>query len=576
MNPRILEEYLIALGFKVDDAGLSKFKGTLELVSRQVEDHTAGIAKMFVGTAATVVAAYVSISAAVLGLADHVAQSEIGFQLFALRMHMSVTAAKELKIATDALGYSLDEIAWNPELRARYFQLIKDQSIMQRGLGTDYDAQMKNIRDIRFELTRLQVESKYLAMGIVEAIAKSFGLGEGGLLRKLEELNGWIISHIPEISEKISTYLVPILRETWDTIKHIGSAFLEFVGFISGDKRLADGTLSIKAFAIAFQDLNQDINKVVTSLEKFIKWFDSLPKPLRDAIIGAAVGAVVAGPYGALAGGIGGLALGVDDQQKAAMSPEERAVYDAETQRRKDDISRDWQWLTNSSPSGNAAITRNPFNDQATKQMSPNQISSGKASIEEGKQGEWLVWQKAKSLLDWRENALTSRNQIIKMVSDAANKYNVPPEIALAVAKNESNFNESARSKTGAIGVMQLMPGTARDMNVNPYMAGENITGGVKYLKKLFDDLGDWSKAIAAYNAGEARIKSGQSLPAETRAYLQAVQSDAGKLDVGGIQIYINNPNATPEQIAAIVHSELDRKLTKTHKTNIAQTAGSM
>ena len=58
MNPRILEEYLIALGFKVDDAGLSKFKGTLELVSRQVEDHTAGIAKMFVGTAATVAAAY--------------------------------------------------------------------------------------------------------------------------------------------------------------------------------------------------------------------------------------------------------------------------------------------------------------------------------------------------------------------------------------------------------------------------------------------------------------------------------------------------------------------------------------
>ena len=162
------------------------------------------------------------------------------------------------------------------------------------------------------------------------------------------------------------------------------------------------------------------------------------------------------------------------------------------------------------------------------------------------------------------------------MVSDAANKYNVPPGIALAVAKNESNFNESARSKTGAIGVMQLMPGTARDMNVNPYMASENITGGVKYLKKLFDDLGDWSKAIAAYNAGEARIKSGQSLPAETRAYLQAVQSDAGKLDVGGIQIYINNPNATPEQIAAIVSRELDRKLTKTHKTNIAQTAGSM
>ena len=114
-------------------------------------------------------------------------------------------------------------------------------------------------------------------------------------------------------------------------------------------------------------------------------------------------------------------------------------------------------------------------------------------------------------------------------VSRAASKYAIEPELIHAVIKTESNGNERAVSRKGAIGLMQLMPSTAMDMEVSdPFNPEENIEGGAKYLRYLLERFkGDLTLALAAYNAGPTTVEKYGSIPpiSETRQYVKKVFS---------------------------------------------------
>ncbi|MBL8236292.1 MAG: lytic transglycosylase domain-containing protein [Bryobacterales bacterium] len=119
---------------------------------------------------------------------------------------------------------------------------------------------------------------------------------------------------------------------------------------------------------------------------------------------------------------------------------------------------------------------------------------------------------------------------------DAANGAGLPPEILLSIAKIESAFQTNARSPKGAIGVMQLMPDTARALNVNPHDTKENIEGGARLLRDLLVKYENYPdqvyRALSAYNAGPGAVQKYNGVPpyAETRAYVEKVLNEYHRL----------------------------------------------
>ncbi|MGB2200998.1 lytic transglycosylase domain-containing protein [Pseudooceanicola atlanticus] len=106
-----------------------------------------------------------------------------------------------------------------------------------------------------------------------------------------------------------------------------------------------------------------------------------------------------------------------------------------------------------------------------------------------------------------------------------ARQHGVPEDLFLRLVQQESGWNDKARSHKGAIGLAQLMPGTARVLGVDPNDPRQNLEGGARYLAQQFREFKSWRLALAAYNAGPMAVKKYNGVPPykETQNYVKVI-----------------------------------------------------
>lgn len=124
--------------------------------------------------------------------------------------------------------------------------------------------------------------------------------------------------------------------------------------------------------------------------------------------------------------------------------------------------------------------------------------------------------------------AAGSPQEIQKAIVETALKMGVDPFVALSIAKLESNFNPTKRNPSGAVGLFQLMPDTARRLGVNPHTQDGNIKGGIMYYQMMYKKYGSMDLALAAYNAGPGNVAKYKGVPPfkETRAFISRIKQE--------------------------------------------------
>ena len=491
----IIDEYLVKLGAVVDQSGMNHFHNALRDAARITEANMTSIARSVVKAQTEVVSGLAAIGAAAIGLADKVAMADQEYRLFALHMFMSKDAARGLKVAMDALGQPLENLAWDPELRARTTQLLADQRAMSP--GGDYDEQMKKIRDIRFEFTRMEVEVQYIGMHVVTEFMKALGVGPDELLARLREFNALVITHIPEITAWLKKNLMPILvdvKNIFFDIVHIlqdfATLFDNIVATLSGDATLTG--------VANFDKFGRSVENVVHWLALAVHFLNQFGFTITGMALGAAFG-----PIGAAAGGLTGDIL--DMMRRNDVGPWKGGHYAADD---------------------------------------------------------------------------ANLNQLIK---DTVPTPSASSSLVNAVISQESGGKQSAVSPKGAIGLMQLMPGTAQQYGVNPYDAAQNVAGGTAYLNDLLKRYGgNTAETLGAYNAGPGRmdkfLAGKATLPSETQDYIARVlgrMGASGSVQVGALTINIHQqPGEHGEDLARRVVRIIKQQNDKQTQFNLSEFQG--
>jgi muramidase (phage lysozyme) len=245
MDVNVIKSYLIKLGADVNVSSFDKFKTFLKDAENAIKKSAGVTTSLVFAGASSVAAALVLINEAIAKNINKVAQADMQYQLLAQKMFMNVNAAKAYSIATDAIGHSLHEIAWNAELKHQYFMLVKDVNDLK--VPPEAKDMFKGVRAIDFEIKRIKT---MIGLGMEHIAAEILKINGGDLksfYKWLHEFADWIKENIPEWSKKIAHFLNPfiiMLQSIYKLFKALYDLFMIFVPAIkmifSGWKQIAD------------------------------------------------------------------------------------------------------------------------------------------------------------------------------------------------------------------------------------------------------------------------------------------------------------------------------------------------
>ena len=560
MSTSYIDEYLVKLGASVDASGMQRFYQALREASSVSDTSAKSIAGAFFKAQTEIVGGFVAIGTAAVGMVDKVAMADQQYRLFALHMYMSKDAARSLKVAMDALGEPLENLTWDKELRERTRQLVADQHAMAP--DGDFDAQMKKVRDIRFEFTRMEVEGEYLAMHVVNDFLHALGIGPDELLGKLRNFNDWVNTNLPRISEKIVSIFLPV----WEDLKMVFTAtghalaatsvaFTNLVGLFTGDSSIMGATFS-------FEKLSKAIVHIVNGFAVFATAIANVEELLAHLVsalallatgnfsgaaseLGAAFQSVTAKAVGGVIGGVGG------------------------------------GWAAGAA--GGAALG-SLFGPVGT-------VVGGVAGAAGGAVGgAWLgsnVADKAFGTSTTKvSNGAESQHELVEKY---AAQYGISPAYAHAlfgIESGEHQYNSDGSLKvnpvSSATGVTQLTKATAKALGVDSANPEQNVEGGTRlfayYLKQYG---GDVASAVAAYHEGgpkmNAILAGKATLSSEGQQEVYKVLKSlgaSGSVHIGSITVNLDKPNAVNADVANAVVAKVREAQNKRTQRNLSEMQG--
>lgn len=444
----VIEEFLISIGFTVDQKSNNDFKKTIDGVQKSFLNIGLGIAGA--------IAAITGFAVAVQQAGDKLGNITTGVDKFALSLYTTTKNARGLQTVMDAMGIkSLDDLKYinlMPEQRKQFMELrqLSDQLAPDQQTKEGLD----DLRKLGFQFQKIQIELASVGLKFLGTIGR---LMETPLFRRIPIAVDLIVNILGWMGNMIAGILG----------KHPLS------GGIGGAVGLVGGALGGGGLAAA---------------------------ALASATAGAEAGAV-GGPLGALIGG--GIGLGIVGAGASA-------------------------GVLLGTPAGIAA-----GGFLAERKNDIQKIFSSSGSFKE-------------DVKKFKAYAI-----------ERAKANNIDPAILLALINQESGWNPRARSKVGAIGIGQFMPGTARKMGVDPLNPYSAIDGTARYLKNaLIHFHGNVGSALASYNAGFGAVDKYHGVPPyrETQNYVHSIISQADKLRP--VIIHINGAQH-PDKVAHAVKRTL-------------------
>ena len=510
MDIEVLKSYLVSLGFAVNQPQFRQFDTALKDAAGLVSFRSAGMVRDLLKWQGVIVGAFAAITGGVVGLADHVAESDQQWRLMGLRMFMTKEQARKLDIGMKELGASMAEIAWDPELNQRFLELSHLQDQLAAKLGANFNEDMRAIRDLRFEFTKLKVTLEYLSFKLAAGLFEKLGLTSDSISAKIEKLTTWLSNHLPEASSKLANTLLPLLGDAWEIFKNlghellaVGDAFSNVIGALTGDTSIADSA-----------DEFQKISTAVLHTADFLADLANLISTCIERVAHLTSG---------LAYLFQGKWKQANDEGNAIFGPlPELSEVKRKRLQQQQAGSASLDLTDNGSTDQPFTATRSPLTDQPFT---------------------------------------ATRGPLTELVGQIAQLNGVNARLAQAVAQQESGTREVdaqgrvIRSKVGALGVMQLMPDTARGLHADPNDAADNIQGGVTLLAQLLKHYHQSiPQALAAYNWGQGNldraIQRHEAIPLETQNYVQSIMRNLGQpLTVEQVKIEILQPNATPHEV---------------------------
>lgn len=580
----LIKEYLIAVGVKINANQFTEFSNALRKIQSEVERSAVFMSSTYVKAGGLIAGTLASIIGATSSLLDKVSQADLGYELYAMKMFMDVDAAKKMKIALDALGHTMDEVAMHPELADRFATLMADQEEYSKLYDKDYKKNQRNIRDIAFGIDRLKVAALSIMQVLASGIAQKLGLKD--LTDPLESLRKWMTNpeNVDKFVDTISNALIKVKQftehiinmgkavvkfdeQTHGAVKALG-ALLIIIGVVSSPVLLItgalialidlvrdyyawlDGSKSNPTLAPIWKSLKPTIEGIGTALtetaEKMSEFYEKLKATGVDKSAKTLVGDI----------------LSATKELGTAVAQAVKAFFDPLDAFSKTDATNSILALTKALLMlgralfivGEAAglALQGKFK-QAKDKISIKLVDEFWEDVKDYQKG--ISDNSAGGKIKPRvvKSKVSASGKYSKEINEAAKKYGLDPNLIASVIDVENEpWNPNLSSPKGAMGLMQLMPATAKSYGVtNPFDPGQNIEGGAHLLSDLLKQYkGDQRKALAAYNGGTRGIldplMETQNYIPKVEAALRERQGKGGNnISVGDISVNVDASGST-------------------------------